>query len=200
MRKKIIFILVLLFGISAGIGTGLFYVSGTYLEVKNNIVVAPTIPATEPPTTTPLAEPANLKIPKLKIEADIEAVTVDKEGNMDVPKQPNDAAWYSAGYVPGQPGNAVIAGHLDWYTGPAIFYDLASLRTGDEIIVENKNGKIMHFKVTAVETYPYDDFPLIKVFGSSSAKNLNLVTCAGKYDKKSKIYSKRVVVYSQLEE
>src|SRR3982074_2524002 len=57
--------------------------------------------------------PMKLQIPSISVDSPVEQVGVDKSGNMDVPKQLADVAWYSPGVVPGQPGDAVIAGHKD---------------------------------------------------------------------------------------
>src|SRR3981081_1577001 len=57
--------------------------------------------------------PARLQIPKIGVDATVEQVGVDRAGNMDIPKSPNNVAWYSPGVAPGQNGDAVIAGHLD---------------------------------------------------------------------------------------
>ena len=41
-----------------------------------------------------------------------------------VPSKPTDVAWYKPGPAPGEAGDAVIDGHLDWTTGRAVFWDL----------------------------------------------------------------------------
>jgi len=49
---------------------------------------------------------------------------------MAVPSVPSHVAWYSPGPAPGEPGDAVIDGHLDWTTGPAVFWNLGKLHAG----------------------------------------------------------------------
>jgi LPXTG-site transpeptidase (sortase) family protein len=136
----------------------------------------------------------------LNITAPVEFVGEDSEGKMDVPKEVNNVAWYQYGYIPGTPGNAVIAGHLDSTTGPAVFYRLATLKAGDDIFVTDDAGKQRHFKVTHTATHPSASFPIQEVFGPSAERQLNLITCEGTYDRASKNYSDRTVVYTTLVE
>src|SRR5579862_3543761 len=75
--------------------------------------------------------PVQLIIPGIHVNAPVEAVGITPDGSMDVPSQWNDAAWFEPGYRPGEDGNAVIVGHLDSLTGPALFWDLGKLKLGD---------------------------------------------------------------------
>ena len=40
---------------------------------------------------------------------------------MGVPKGFDTVGWFGEGTKPGAPGNAVMAGHVDSKTGPAVF-------------------------------------------------------------------------------
>lgn len=143
--------------------------------------------------------PVTLKIPRLEIDAKVEKVGLDENKNMDVPKDPQNAAWYQLGYLPGQQGSAVIAGHFDTPTGaPAVFYRLGNLENGDEIQITDEKNETLTFIVTGKENYPYDNFPLTEVFGPHEKQVLNLITCEGTFLKDKKSYSHRTVVYSEL--
>lgn len=144
-------------------------------------------------------KPKSLVIPSLEVSVDVEHVGKDSEGRMDIPQDPLNTAWYELGALPGEKGNAVIAGHYDTPTGdPSIFYDLASLQEGDEIVSVDEEGNEYVFKVTDIVTYDNDEFPLREVFGSHDKARLNLITCAGEFDRELKDYSERTVVYSEL--
>lgn len=143
-------------------------------------------------------KPTTLTIPKLSIQANIENVGKDAKGAMDVPKNTKNVAWYSLGFRPGEKGNAVIAGHLDDKTGPAVFYHLSKLQKGDSIEVTSHKGEKLVFKVVAIQTYPEKNFPKNQVFGKSNKQMLNLITCKGKFDKVKKEYSDRVVIFTKL--
>jgi sortase A len=148
---------------------------------------------------TLIAQPKTLIIPKIHVISEIENVGLDSFQRMDVPKKPENVGWYQYGKKPGSKGNAVIDGHLDSQTGPAVFYQLSSLIPGDTIKVIDKNNKEYNFKVTALETYNLEEFPINKVFSpNTDNRNLNLITCAGQFNNEIKIYSKRIVVYSEL--
>jgi LPXTG-site transpeptidase (sortase) family protein len=150
---------------------------------------------------TIVAHPAVLRIPKLSIEAAVESVGQDSRGNMDVPKMAQNVGWYNLGAMPGEQGNAVMAGHLDTVTGaPAVFYDLAKLQLGDGLTVEDEHGNEYRFTVTEKRTYPTDEFPLQEVFGTTEKFRLNLITCSGSFDSTAKNYSHRTVIYSELVE
>ena len=151
----------------------------------------------KPPSPKPNHQ-FKLYIPKIEVNAPIISLGKDKNGNMAAPSAPEQVAWYKLGYPPDENGNAVLAGHLDWYTGaPAVFSKLAKLRVGDDIKIDYQT-KTMHFKVTEVNTYSLENFPMQKVFGPADRPILNLITCSGSYDKQSKLYDKRLVVSAKL--
>lgn len=149
--------------------------------------------------TTRPSNPKTIIIPKIGVSAQVESVGLDSKNNMDVPKKPEKGGWYNLGYRPGEVGNSVIAGHLDKIDGsPAVFYNLETLKKGDEIKVLDEKRKEYRFLVTDIKTYPWDKFPLQEVFGQYSKARLNLITCKGTFDKGASNYSHRTVVYSEL--
>lgn len=143
--------------------------------------------------------PAKVSIPSIDVSSEVEFVGLDEKKNMDVPKDAANIGWYNLGPKPGEMGSAVMAGHLDDPNGdPAVFWDLKKLEAGDKIKVTDESGVTQTFEVTRVETYPFDEFPLKEVFADSSGIYLNLITCEGSFDKATKNYSERTVVYSEL--
>ena len=151
-------------------------------------------------TTSTNANPKTLSIPRLNIHTSIEAVGLDKNKAMETPSNFNTVAWYKLGFKPGEKGNAVIAGHYDDYEGPSIFYNLKNLEPGDEIIVTDEKNNDAVFIVTKEEIYLTDTFPMQEVFGKTHKKRLNLITCEGSFDKASKKYSHRTVIFAELKE
>jgi hypothetical protein len=95
-------------------------------------------------------------------------------------------------------GSAVILGHVDSKTGPAVFYRLSSLRAGNKIAVTLADGVIANFQVDRVVTYPNAKFPTREVYGSRGLPTLDLVTCGGPYDHRAHTYTANVVVYTFL--
>lgn len=147
-----------------------------------------------------VGNPVRLSIPKYHVTAAIESVGLDSKKRMDIPRNFNDVAWYNLGFKPGQKGSAVIDGHVDTPTGaPAVFATIASLQSGDYIQVIDSQDKTYTFTVTTVVTYPFDQLPLEKIFNTTDKPRLNLITCAGTWDKLNKNYSDRTVVYAEVE-
>ncbi len=150
--------------------------------------------------TTDGIVPTKLSIPKLGVTADVESVGMDSQGRMDIPKDDFDVAWYHLGYKPGTMGSAVIDGHFDRASGaPAVFYNLNKLKSGDKILVSDNAGHTLTFVVTDQELYPFNDFPLQKVFNSTDQPRLNLITCDGVWNSSAHNYSQRLVIYATLQ-
>ena len=159
-----------------------------------NTVVPPTVNKSE----TRISQPVSLEIPKLALTASIEAKGLLDTGQMAVPDNRDTVAWFSPGAAPGQQGNAVMAGHVDDKTGPAVFFSLNRLTTGDFIHVKNKDGKRLTFIVTKKEAYDRKAAPLPFIFGPTNAKRLNLITCTGSFNRQQGTHEKRLVVYTTL--
>jgi sortase A len=160
---------------------------------------SPSGAASVAPTSTPELPSAqtadHILIPSIGVNAHIENVGRTKQGNMDVPKDPKNVAWYAPGVIPGSPGDAVIAGHLDWYTGPAVFWHLKQVNIGDTINVVFPGGKQVNFRVSKKTSMPYTQEPPY-LFGKAGPPMLSLITCAGAWDGTQ--YQQRLVVDAQL--
>lgn len=142
--------------------------------------------------------PASLEIPSIGLKANVESVGLKENGEMAVTESFDTTGWYEKGYNPGEPGNAVIGGHVDSRNGPAVFYELNKLSVGDEVTVTSKTGDTRTFVVTDKKEYPWDDAPLKSIFGYTHRSSLNLITCTGDFDHASRNYSKRLVIYTEL--
>ncbi|MDV2685084.1 class F sortase [Alkalihalophilus lindianensis] len=56
------------------------------------------------------------------------------------------------------------------------------------------NGEQMTFSGINMAVYPYDDAPIETIFGYTSAKRLNLITCTGEFDRVERTHRERLVV------
>ena len=147
------------------------------------------------------AYPERLLIPAIKVDAPIEDVDIESDGNLGTPtKSPwVDTGWYSNGPHPGDVGSAVIDGHLDRPGGyPAVFWFLRQLHAGNTVQVQESNGKTLHFRVIDVEYYTPQNAPLQQIFGNTSGKFLNLITCAGQWIPSQHQTTLRLVIYTVL--
>ena len=142
--------------------------------------------------------PSRLRIPSINVDAPVNATGLLDNGDMDVPNDIVSTGWFENGYMPGEPGNAVIAGHVDGKKGPAVFYNIGKLTKGDEIIVTSAEGQELTFIVEQLKIYPFDESPLREIFGFSYGSHLNLITCTGEYNKNGSYYEDRLVVYTTL--
>ncbi len=144
--------------------------------------------------------PMQIEIPALGVNTTIENVGTLENGEMGVPEGIDTVGWFEPGPKPGERGNAVMAGHVDSKTGPAVFYKLDQLAPGDEVIITGKDGESKTFIVTGKQSYPRKEAPVEDIFGFSYSKNLNLITCSGKYSRDEGTHEERLVVYSELKE
>ncbi|MEK7064522.1 MAG: class F sortase, partial [Patescibacteria group bacterium] len=145
--------------------------------------------------------PVRIIIPRINLDAVIKSVGLTVNGAMDAPKIPAETGWFSLGVRPGEVGSAVIAGHSGWKNNiPSAFDELNKLRVGDSISVVDDNGAVTTFIVRKIQIYdPNADAS--DVFSSSDGKaHLNLITCEGVWNKISKSFSKRLVVFTDKEE
>src|SRR5262249_51189690 len=144
------------------------------------------------------ALPAQFTIPVLGVTATIEHVGLDKDSNMDIPKDYHNVAWFKPGTIPGNPGNAAIDGHLDWYGVPqAVFFYIGTLKPGDRVYVRDDRGRDRAFVVTKQGECSWQNCPLREIFGPTTGVHLNLITCSGTFSRTSGQYDKRLVVYTE---
>jgi LPXTG-site transpeptidase (sortase) family protein len=138
-----------------------------------------------------------MSIPKLGVRSPLDNLGLDKDGEMEVPKNPARAGWFSGGPAPGSLGPAVIAGHVTW-NGRAVFHRLSTMRSGDQVTVTRKDGKIAVFTVTRVARFSKSQFPSRAVYGPIDHAGLRLITCGGTYDAARHKYLDNVVVFARL--
>jgi Sortase domain len=139
--------------------------------------------------------PTRLRIPAIQVDTALEVLHLDPGGALEAPRDWARAGWFADGAVPGAVGPAVIAGHVDSTTGPAVFYRLAQLRPGDLVEVA-EDGAWVSFAVTAVERYRKDAFPTARVYGPTPDRQLRLITCSGDFDSAQRSYVDNTVVYA----
>ena len=171
--------------------------------VQATPVVRPLDVTGAPPAPEPFAggtapEPARLRIPAIGVDTSIERLGLNGDGTIEVPADPAEAGWYTNGPAPGEQGPAVILGHLDSATGPAVFYRLSSLRQGSEVLVSRADGSTATFRVTRVTSFPVNDFPSDQVYGATTDPELRLITCGGAYSLLQRRYLANVVAFATL--
>jgi hypothetical protein len=154
-------------------------------------------------TYRPTAVPVRLRIPSIGVDTGLQRLGRDGHGAVEVPGGPHkwdEAGWYEGpgGTRPGDPGSAVMLGHVDSKRGPAVFYRLRELHPGDPITVARADGTTARFAVDRVEQYPKTRFPTDDVYYPTLTPKLRLVTCGGSFDFASGHYRSNVIVFASL--
>jgi hypothetical protein len=145
-----------------------------------------------------VAPPVRLRIPALHVDSRLDLLDVQDDGTIAVPGRSDVAGWYRHGPRPGQPGPAVILGHVDSRTGPGVFVDLHTVRRGTEVRVDRADGSTVTFRVTAVSRVPKERFPTDLVYAPTLDPALRLVTCGGTFDRSRRSYRDNVIVFADL--
>jgi sortase (surface protein transpeptidase) len=142
----------------------------------------------------PVAAPVRLSIPALAVDGPVVPAGVNGENELDVPPDARTLVWYRHGPSPGEPGSAVIAGHLNWQGVTGLFADLARTPVGAAITVAYDDGSQRSFTVTAVELVPKPEVSVNGVFARDGEQVLRLITCGGEFDDDVNSYRSNVVV------
>ncbi|WP_229830785.1 class F sortase [Actinoplanes ianthinogenes] len=149
--------------------------------------------------TFPLvAEPVRLRIPALRVDSGLQPLGLRRDGTIAVPDRVEVAGWYRFGPRPGQPGPAVILGHVDSKTGPGIFARLSGLRAGALVGVERADGSSVTFRITGLSRVPKVEFPTDLVYAPTLDPTLRLVTCGGSFDAARGSYRDNVIAFADL--
>lgn len=142
--------------------------------------------------------PRTIDIPAIGVHSDLELLHLDAAGVLQAPRSSGRAGWYAEGPQPGRPGPAVIAGHVDSTSGPAVFFGLERLRPGDGISVHRQDGTAAEFVVTASQRYPKARFPGTLVYAPTPDPELRLITCSGAFDRTTGHYLDNTVVSARM--
>jgi sortase (surface protein transpeptidase) len=140
--------------------------------------------------------PVHIRIPAIGVSARVVHLGLTPDGAMATPTNYSDTGWFAPGPEPGERGAAVIAGHVDNKTGPAVFFRLGQLRRGNSIYVTVAGGRRLRFTVAGLEHWPKANFPTKRVFGRTRAATLRLITCSGVFDHSTGHYLSDTIVYA----
>lgn len=146
------------------------------------------------------AAPVRVRLPSIDVTSDLQRLGRNADGTIEVPDAWQQAGWYREGPKPGQVGPAVILGHVDSKTGPAVFHRLRELDPGDEVRVDRADGTTATFVVERSERHAKTRFPTHEVYLPTLRPTLRLVTCGGPFDSAVGHYRDNVVVFATLVE
>lgn len=156
------------------------------------------LPAASPaPMSLVDPTPVRLVIASIGVDAAIERRGLDPNRNLATPADYRDVAWYDRGPRPGESGDAILNGHVDWWTGDAVFTHLGRLHAGDPITVVRADGTSVGFKVSSLRTVDANA-RLGSLFTTSGPATLTLITCTGVWNPATQSDTQRLLVTAQL--
>ncbi|MFD5447254.1 class F sortase [Streptomyces sp. NPDC127100] len=157
-----------------------------------------------PPAHAPLGDalPERLDVPGLGISAPVLARGLDGRGGIEPPSfdRADAVGWYAAGVTPGEAGAALMVGHVDTETRPAVFYRLSGIEPGATIRVVRDGGGTAEFTVDDVRVLDRDGFDARQAYAprTTGRAELRLITCGGTFDRATGGYTANVVVSAYL--
>jgi len=143
-----------------------------------------TAPSTaDPPEGEPIGD---IRIPAIGLDQ----VVVEGTGTADLRKGPGH---YIGTPLPGQSGNAAVAGHRTTYGHP--FYSLDALKVGDPVVVTTLQGVFVYDVTTAPFVVSPGD---ITVLENQLADRLTLTTCNPRFSASTRLVVQATLAHSRL--
>jgi hypothetical protein len=157
--------------------------------------------AARPATPTPGAQqpvPVRLAVPGRGVDAAVDVVGVEPDGQMTLPDDVDRVGWYRFGPAPGADGSAVIAGHVDdREQGLGAMAPLREAEVGDEVLVTDSAGTATRWRVVSRELIEKQVLPLDRLFAREGPPRLTLITCGGPFLPEFGSYRDNVVVVAE---
>jgi hypothetical protein len=144
--------------------------------------------------------PVGVAIPAVGIDSTLVDLGLNPDRTLQAPVDYTRAGWYAGGSFPGDADSvpAIIAGHVDSWNGPAVFYPLAQVKVGQQVRVGRADGSIAVFEVYAAHRYAKDDFPADTVYAPTARSELRVITCTGTFDRDRRSYLDNLVLFARL--
>ncbi|WP_433870816.1 class F sortase [Saccharopolyspora sp. CA-218241] len=170
---------------------------GGVVVAESDLRLPPPAPAVAAEASAQVADPVRVRIPAIGVDAPIDPLEVDENNVLPPPETNEGTGWWRGGPEPGERGPAVIAGHVDSYRGPAVFFRLGDLLPGQEIHVDRADGSTATFVAARIERHDKNAFPTEAVYGDTPTPTLRLITCGGDFDEADRRYLDNVVVFAE---
>ena len=139
-----------------------------------------------------------LTVPGLGVDAEIDPVGVQADGQMALPADVDRVGWYRFGPAPGADGSAVIAGHVDdRVQGLGAMAPLREAAVGQEVQVTDDAGTTTRWRVLSRELIQKQVLPLDRLFARDGPPRLTLITCGGPFLPEFRSYRDNVVVVAE---
>ncbi|MEX2533899.1 MAG: class F sortase [Nitriliruptoraceae bacterium] len=148
-----------------------------------------------------ITKPAGLVIETLGVAMPVVAVGLEDDGAMEIPEDVMTAGHYNPGglgVLPGSPGTAVFAAHVDSrQQGRGALYELSTMNVNDLIGIASPDGTMHMWRVTEVVTYRKEVLPFDDLFTFAGPSRIAVITCGGEFDRSARSYTHNVVVLAE---
>jgi LPXTG-site transpeptidase (sortase) family protein len=156
------------------------------------------VPASKRMTQKQMPRPVWIDIPAIDVSAPVIPLGLNPDGTLEVPVDFGDTGWFTMGPEPGEPGAAVIAGHLDSRSGPGVFYRLRELRVGGMIRIRLQDRSTVRYVVDSMIRVPKNRFPTNRVYARTKQPTLRLITCAGELNRSTGHHPDNYIVFASI--
>ncbi|WP_176548371.1 class F sortase [Bacillus toyonensis] len=143
-----------------------------------------------------ISPPVKLEFQRTQVTVNILPVGLDATGRMRVIDDLEVASWYKQSAIPGNQGNALLAGHRDWKGELGPFQYLENIQKGEHIRIQYENTEVRTFQVIEKQVYHAEAVPA-SVMNIQEGTRVTLITCTGKFIREKGGYQDRVVVTLQ---
>ncbi len=165
-------------------------------EPSDDPAAAPTTSAATrlaEPKPRRIGTPTRVVVPAIGVDESLTGLGLEPDGAMEMPAF-GSAGWYDEGPRPGAAGAAVVVAHVRGPAGPDVFWDLATLREGDRVVVHGTRGRA-RFIVEALETVGKEELPYDRIWPDTDEPLLRLITCGGTPDPNGGGFPDNTIVY-----
>lgn len=168
-----------------------------------------TTPTQPAPPPIPRVKPVSVDVPTINAHSTLVPLGLKPDGSLDTPDvhHPQQAGYFCVtdpikvcanGVVPGQPGPAVIVGHVDGAHQQGVFFHLRNMKVGDTATVTEDGGRTLTFTAYRVLQAAKTQFPSSVVYGDTVGPELRLITCTGQFVGGSLGYADNMIVFMSL--
>ena len=131
-------------------------------------------------------------------------VGLTPDGAMGSPDNPFVLGWYSRSARPGEPGNALLAGHRDYEdrdgnVDVGVCWRLDETQVGDQLVMFNQSSGSYYVYDIVDKARVNPDSPDSSRYMSQTRESVvTLITCDGNFDRETHRYDRRIIVVGLL--
>jgi LPXTG-site transpeptidase (sortase) family protein len=149
-------------------------------------------------TRKQMPRPVRIVIPSIGLSAPVVALGLNPDRTLEVPRNFGNTGWFRGGPEPGEPGAAVIVGHVASRRGPAVFYRLRDVPVGAVITIRLQDRSTVRYVVTSMVRVRKNRFPTSRVYARTKQPTLRLITCAGKLNLPTGHHPDNYIVFGSI--